>query len=181
MVKNLPAMQEPRFSPWVGKIPWRRKLQPTPVFLSGKSHGQGRLVGYSPWGCKESDTTERLSFSFTWTTQRLTQIYPAVSPLCLGFLHSHGCNQLLATQCCSVLPKEARRQEDPRAQTHVCSGSKVLTVNQFFVNVYLCESIYIQIYVHICIKLVTYYILHTFLHPSCFLKISIKLYRVFWN
>ena len=42
--------------PW--KIPWRRKWKPTPVFLIGKSHGQGSLAGYSPWGCKESDTTE---------------------------------------------------------------------------------------------------------------------------
>ena len=40
------------------KIPWRRKQKPTPVFLLGKSHGQGRLAGYSPWGHKESDTTE---------------------------------------------------------------------------------------------------------------------------
>ena len=39
---------------------WRRKWQPTPVFLPGKSHGQRSLVGYSPWGCKELDTTERL-------------------------------------------------------------------------------------------------------------------------
>ena len=38
------------FDPWVGKIPWRRKWQPTPVFLPGKSHGQRGLVGYSPWG-----------------------------------------------------------------------------------------------------------------------------------
>ena len=38
------------FYPWVGKIPWRRKWQPTPVFLPGKSHGQRGLVGYSPWG-----------------------------------------------------------------------------------------------------------------------------------
>ena len=36
------------FSPWVGKIPWRRKWQPSPVFLPGKSHGQRSLVGYSP-------------------------------------------------------------------------------------------------------------------------------------
>ena len=35
--------------------------QPTPVFLPGESHGQRSLVGYNPWGCKESDTTERLS------------------------------------------------------------------------------------------------------------------------
>ena len=50
-----------RFSPWVGKIPWRRRSwQPAPVFLPEKSHGQRSLVGYSPWGHKESDTTEQL-------------------------------------------------------------------------------------------------------------------------
>ena len=37
---------------WVGKIPWRRAWQPTPVFLPGESHGQRSLVGYNPWGCK---------------------------------------------------------------------------------------------------------------------------------
>ena len=46
------------FSPWVGKIPWIREWQPTPVFLPGEFHGQTSLVGYSPWGGKESDTTE---------------------------------------------------------------------------------------------------------------------------
>ena len=46
------------FDPWVRKIPWRRAWQPTPVFLPGESHGQRSLAGYSPWGCKESDTTE---------------------------------------------------------------------------------------------------------------------------
>ena len=40
------------FDPWVGKIPWKRKWQPAPVFLPGKSHGQKSLVGYSPWGRK---------------------------------------------------------------------------------------------------------------------------------
>ena len=49
------------FNPWVGKIPWRRKWQPTPVFLPEKSHGGRSLAGYSPWGHKESDMTERLS------------------------------------------------------------------------------------------------------------------------
>ena len=58
MVKNLPAVQRPGFNPWVRKIPWRRKWPPTPVFLPGKSHGQRSLVGYSPWGHKESDTTK---------------------------------------------------------------------------------------------------------------------------
>ena len=60
LVKNLPAMQETWVRSLVGKIPWRRKWQPTPVFLPGESHGQRGLVGYSPRGRKESDTTERL-------------------------------------------------------------------------------------------------------------------------
>lgn len=46
------------FDPWVGKIPQRRKWQPTPVFLPAESHEQRSLEGYSPWGCKELDTTE---------------------------------------------------------------------------------------------------------------------------
>ena len=48
-----------RFNPWAGKIPWRRKWQPAPVLLTGESHGQRNLAGYSPWGCKESDTHSR--------------------------------------------------------------------------------------------------------------------------
>ena len=54
-----------RFYPWVRKIPWRKKQQPTSVFLLGKSHGQRSLVGCSPWGREESDTTERLHFHFS--------------------------------------------------------------------------------------------------------------------
>ena len=58
MVKHLPTMRET----WVQSLGWedlwRRKWQPTPVFLPGKSHGWRSLLGYSPWGCKQSDTTE---------------------------------------------------------------------------------------------------------------------------
>ena len=43
-----------RFDPWVRKMPWRRKWQPTPVFLAGKSHGQRTLVAYSPPGRKRA-------------------------------------------------------------------------------------------------------------------------------
>ena len=60
VVKNLPAMQEI----WVqslGQIPWRREWLPTSVFLSGESHGQRSLAGYSPWGLKELDMTEQLT------------------------------------------------------------------------------------------------------------------------
>ena len=52
------------FNPWVRKIPWRRAWQPTLVFLPGESHGQRSLVGYSPQGRTESDTTEA-----TWHTR----------------------------------------------------------------------------------------------------------------
>ena len=57
--KNQPANAEDLgFDPWVGKIPWRRKWQPTPIFLSGESHGSKSLAGYSPWGHKELDMIE---------------------------------------------------------------------------------------------------------------------------
>ena len=62
-VKNLLQCRRPGFSPWVGKIPWRREWLPTPVFLPGESHGQRSLVGCSPCGHKESDTAERLTLS----------------------------------------------------------------------------------------------------------------------
>ena len=43
--------------PGLGRSPWRRKQQPIPVFAPGKFHEQRTLIGYSPWGCKESDMT----------------------------------------------------------------------------------------------------------------------------
>ena len=63
----------PGFNPWVRKISWRRKWQHTPVFLPGKSHGWRSLVGYSPWGRKELDTTESLHF----TSLRILVISPS--------------------------------------------------------------------------------------------------------
>ena len=50
--------RKPGFDSWVGKMPWRRKQQPTPVFLPGKSHGQRSLVGYSSW------STQRVGYNF---------------------------------------------------------------------------------------------------------------------
>ena len=48
------------FSPWVGKVPWSRKWQPTPVFLPRESHAQRSLAGYSPLSHKELDMTEHI-------------------------------------------------------------------------------------------------------------------------
>ena len=74
------------FDTWVRKIPWRRrKWQPTPAFLLGKCHGLRSLVGYSPWRCKESDTTEPLStHGSTWGQHRP----------CLSQDHLSGSNHL---------------------------------------------------------------------------------------
>ena len=67
-----------RLNPWVKKIPWRRKWQPTLVFLLGKSHGQRSLEGYSPWSHKELDT-EWLSDLVSWLSD-----WAACTVLCRG-------------------------------------------------------------------------------------------------
>ena len=61
VVKNPPAMWATGFDPWIGKIPWRKEWLPTSVSGLGEFYGQRSLEGYGPWGCKESDTTKRLS------------------------------------------------------------------------------------------------------------------------
>ena len=66
MVKNLPANAgDVGLIPGSGKFPWRRKWQPTPVFLPGEFHGQRSLARYNPWGRKESDMTKGLTLSIT--------------------------------------------------------------------------------------------------------------------
>ena len=66
------------FNPWVRKIPWRGKWQPTPVFLPREFHGQRSLVGYSPWGCNESNTTEQLSTAQQHSPPRKMRIHPEI-------------------------------------------------------------------------------------------------------
>ena len=60
LVTNPPECRRPRLDPWVGKMPWRRKRLPTPVFWSREFHEL-----YSPWGPKELDMTEQLSLSYS--------------------------------------------------------------------------------------------------------------------
>ena len=80
--------RKPELDSWLGKIPWRRKWQPTPVFLPGESHEQRDLVGYSPRGHKESDTTEQLNnntssshsvFTHKTMTQRLCCLFDRIT------------------------------------------------------------------------------------------------------
>ena len=87
--------RRPGYDPWDGKIPWRREWQPPPVFLSGKSHRQRSLAGYSPWGHKESDTVERLILSLP-QKHRVSAIPPPpallIFPLYLIiFINIHPC------------------------------------------------------------------------------------------
>ena len=67
-VKNLPANAgDVRSILRVRKIPWRRAWQPTPVFMPGEFHAQRRLAGLISWGHKESDMTEQLTLSLSYT------------------------------------------------------------------------------------------------------------------
>ena len=101
------------FDPWDRKLPWRRKWQPTPVFLPAESHGQRSLIGYSPLGHKESDTTERLVAQMV-RNLIMKQFNPWVGKIPWGrewkdtpvFLpaESHGCRSLVGYGSCG--PKE---------------------------------------------------------------------------
>ena len=77
LVKNLPAIQERRcrFNPWVGKILWSRKWQPTAVFVPEKFHGQRSLVSHSPKVHKESDTTEHRNIFLKLAQIKLLHLY----------------------------------------------------------------------------------------------------------
>ena len=106
MVKCLPVMLETQVQSWVGKIPWRRKWQPILVLLPGKVHGLRILVGYSTWGRKESDTTERLHF-----TSEASRIWVGVVVLWEGLMGEHA-----------LIEKVKRRKK--QSKTELLSNTK---------------------------------------------------------
>ena len=118
-----------RFNRWVGKISWRRKWQPTPVFFSGKSHVQRSLAGYSPCGCKR--------VKHDWATFTLVV---AVQLLSSVSLRSMECSpppgsSLLGISHARVLEWVAisfsRRFSWPRGQTCVSrTGRRILLSHQ---------------------------------------------------
>ena len=105
--------------------PWRREWLPTPVFLPGASDGQRSLAGYSPWGCREPDTTEQLNnndkghASFFTTSSNRATFSPFRWTLCWGFLacglrnHIHPLPLLTVRSWGGALHTEAL---DPEAQ-----------------------------------------------------------------
>ena len=89
---------EPGFNPWVGKIPWRREWQPTPVFLPGESHGQRSLAGCSSYGGKELDTTEATDTHVRHMARASSLLFVSTCITC----HSTLCFEyLLHTRLCS--------------------------------------------------------------------------------
>ena len=84
-VKNLPAMQRPRFDPWFGKIPWRRKWLPTPVFLPGEFHGQRNLAHRVTKSWTQLINTLSLK-SLTWQCYSTVNLLPP-SPTYKCFLN----------------------------------------------------------------------------------------------
>ena len=87
-----------RFDPWIRKIPWRRKWQPTPVFLPGKFHGQRSLAGYSPWSHKESDMAEQLNSHTHTHTHTHTHV------LYMYYIHIHTHTHTQVAQLVKNLP-----------------------------------------------------------------------------
>ena len=105
------------FDPWVGKIPWRREWQPTPVFLPGEFHGQRSLEGYSPWGLKESDMTEQLT---------LVRVRYTDKELDYSFMSCCSVTKLYPTLCDPVncsLPGFPDSEGFPALTPGVCSNS----------------------------------------------------------
>ena len=99
------------FHPWFGKIPWRSKWQPTPMFWSGESHGQRSLAGYSPWGHKEMDTTSQLNNStpswigsfhnYHFTSSAPLPCSVCVSSCCWDSGKLHGLSKMMHRQMAS--------------------------------------------------------------------------------
>ena len=116
-------LKKHRLNPWVRKIPWRRKWQPTPVFLPGKFLGQRSLVGYSPWDCRESDTTERLNHNnkesgslLAWWPLLLLTRNPSLLRKPIPWpnkLEGASCNYISSTYGFTLIPVRSFRRLTP--------------------------------------------------------------------
>ena len=122
-----PQCRRPGFNPWVGKIPWRRKWQCTPVFLPGESHGQRSVAGYSPWGGKELDMTKVTEHMFRVKIKSYL-IFKTWVPLC--FLYNCQINIYLLLFSLSVMSDslwpyglQLARLPCPSPSSGACSNS----------------------------------------------------------
>ena len=90
VVKNLPAAAGDARDLWVREIPWRTTWQPIPAFLPGKFHRRRSLVGYSPWVCRESNTTEHTLTTYIAALSCFHVTMTFRGPPC-GRVLSYGC------------------------------------------------------------------------------------------
>ena len=92
VVKNLPAnagnIRDVGSIPGSGRSPWKRAWQPTPVILPRESRGQRSLVGYSPWGHKESDMTEVTACTHAHGYLNVGELFYTLSSGCVSYAHS---------------------------------------------------------------------------------------------
>ena len=115
-----------RFDPWVRKIPWRRKWEPTPVFLPGKSHGQRSLVVCNgPWGSKELDRTEWLGMHTHTTSCCQESVHQVKQGVWIfsGFPHPGGPNyEPWGSRGESIWPSHSQTQ--PRGPQEAWEGQQ---------------------------------------------------------
>ena len=130
----------------VGKIPWRRAWQPIPVFLPGESHEQRSLGGYSPWGLKESDMTERLSPAqhmgmLSWVSSHPKTHHPSSRHID----HPQG-SLNLCPRTCNMLGTKIRGEQDTPLACHppgilwYCQPKAVTTASTPFSEM-LCDAV----------------------------------------
>ena len=96
------------FDPWVRKIPWRRKWQPTPVFFPGKFHGQRSLAGYSPWGLKRiryNLVTKQQQLGCMLKTEALTWMSHEGAQSLIGEMTSKQAITVSHDKCCDMLSR----------------------------------------------------------------------------
>ena len=133
-------------------MPWRRKWQPTPISLLGESHGQRSLAGYSPWGCKESDVTERLSNN----RARYASLYYIFVDPSLSLKSPHFCLQMGRSKKTMVNQCHHLSSTDPLVKGVIkCIFSYLYHIYTYkhlvhisYVYIYMCIYIYIYIYNH---------------------------------
>lgn len=98
-------------------LSWRRRWQPAPVLLSGKFHGRKRLAGYSPRGCKQSDTTKRLHF--TLYTFHVKESWTVVTRAMTQNLNSDICPRPAPNTCLACLVHTRSGAQHQRCQTRL--------------------------------------------------------------
>ena len=98
-----------RFDPWVRKIPWSGKWQPTPVFLPGKSRGQRSLEGYSPWDHEELDMLSR--HTHTHTLLMIRGFIPAISAVLTGCIKPYSYSRYITKPCLTLHYLAAARSD----------------------------------------------------------------------